>query len=489
MISAAMHETLEKVQSSLMPAIEQLGVSSSTTASSSSSTIGLDFLHVKNTVMLSYLIDWIVQLRDQTTTCAHGSNQVESTSKNTDSDTDDETGDRRNLAVTSSRRLLEIKTVLDKSRGLDKKLRYQIDKLLAAASSSAVFVTGGIENGNSGSDFANSDDATEPNNDRDFLSSAPEDPLKFRPDPQSFLENDGDKFDAEDTGGSADNDNPEDSGSDRGADGEYDDEDDDLAAAREALALSSQTSKEKQSSKSVRKNKADQQDRPQADFDEKKCSTDEVEYQREVYRAPRLAAVPYTLDVQDRQAEKDKRKRRRLRASELAKTLQAQYGDTPDQEDIHGGGNSDLYGKQRAASKKLAQLEADQIEYEESAMIRLMTSRKQKKEKKRVQRMMESGGDLNQISNLGNLVEETVEYGRSSYKEDDQDLQQFHHAKALEEFHKDQGSSVTTLAGSSGKRHSNGKRRRHLEEEGHVQIKKGKRPKPKNSLQASLYGK
>jgi hypothetical protein len=50
-----------------------------------------------------------------------------------------------------------------------------------------------------------------------------------------------------------------------------------------------------------------------------------------------------------------------------------------------------LCGKQKAASKKLAQQEADQIEYEESAMIRLMTSRKQKKEKKRVQGMMERG--------------------------------------------------------------------------------------------------
>jgi hypothetical protein len=178
-------------------------------------------------------------------------------------------------------------------------------------------------------------------------------------------------------------------------------------------------------------------------------------------------------------AEKEKRKRCCLRTSELAQTLRAQLAILQIKKIFMGGGNSDLYEKQRAASKKLAQLEADQIEYEESAMIRLMTSRKQKKEKKRVQWMMDGGGDLNQISNLGNLVEETEEHRQSSYNEDDQDLQQFHHAKALEEFHKDQCSSVTTPAGSSGKRYSNGKRWRQLEEEGQVQSKKGKVVSPR----------
>ena len=57
----SLEETLRKVESSLLPSIQSY-ISSTTTASPQNG--GLDFLHAKNTLLLSYLIDLIVLIRD-----------------------------------------------------------------------------------------------------------------------------------------------------------------------------------------------------------------------------------------------------------------------------------------------------------------------------------------------------------------------------------------------------------------------------------------
>ncbi|KAG7337824.1 hypothetical protein IV203_012524 [Nitzschia inconspicua] len=196
-----------------------------------------------------------------------------------------------------------------------------------------------------------------------------------------------------------------------------------------------------------------------------------------VYRAPRLAAVPYKHDVQDQRRQQNKRRQRRLRAGELAQTLKAQYGDAPDQEDIHGGGNTDLYGKQRSASKKLAQLEADRTEYEENAMTRLMVSRKEKKERKRIERMLQGG-------RMGNLVREMEKFGRdvgNIHNDDDKERNFHHQTRALEDFHNNQGGAVSNANNNNNnnKRHANGKRRPEKDNNNHAehrdsQSKKGK---------------
>jgi hypothetical protein len=165
--TASLKETLRKVQGALLPSIEQLCDGGS---DSGAAVVGLDFLHVKNTVMLSYLIEWIAALRD---------------------DSNNNNNDAASSAA-SSRRLLEIKTVLDKSRGLDKKLRYQIDKLLAAAASSSTsFASGGRGNGDNDEDANNNNNnnTTFQEEPMHFQTSMPEDPLQFRPDPKSLLDN------------------------------------------------------------------------------------------------------------------------------------------------------------------------------------------------------------------------------------------------------------------------------------------------------------
>ena len=340
---------------------------------------GLDFLDVKNGLMLSYLIDLVTYIRDS------------------------RRGDDVAMCIA---RLNEMKVVLDKMRGLDKKLRYQIDKLLAADTTASEFAAGGDN----------------------------EDPLQFRPDPKALGGEDGTSYDSD---YSADYDpGSEIADGGKGLVGRRGDDDDDLEAARVTLSLA--------------KNKR-----------EKRQDEDEDDG---IYRAPRTTAVPYAFDQERKQMEKEKRERRRMRATELAQTLRAQYGEAPEQEDIHGG--SDL-GKQRAAARRLAEREAERTKYEEDTMVRLQTSRKDKKEKKRL--MREETSNLNAIADLGNLVRETKAIsrydgrgeggGRSSFQTDD-----------------------------TPTRYSNGKRRRdQINTDGKPSARKGNVGKARNSFQAALY--
>jgi hypothetical protein len=280
-------------------------------------------------------------------------------------------------------------------RGLDKKLRYQIEKLLAASISATTFATGGDNNG-------------------------PEDPLQFRPDPRSLEEDDN------------------------SSSGEESDADDDLAAARATLSMGKD-----------KKNRRD---------DRREEETDGI------YRAPRLTAVPYAHDHEQKEKEKEKRAKHRLRSTELAQTLRAQYGDAPEQEDVHGGSE---YGRQRVAARKFADHEAEKTSYEEDAMIRLTTTRKEKKERKQL--MRQESSNLAAIADLGNLVRETQAFGG---REDDSD----------DEPMPEPPSGRDRASGEQ--RYENGKRRREQDNVDGRQMGRGGNVgggKAKNSLQAALY--
>ena len=359
----SLKETSNKVKTALLPAID-----SHVNSEEFSRKDGLDFLDVKNSLLLSYLIDLTVLVRNR----SNGKKDVQ-----------------------NMRRLVEMKTVLDKMRGLDKKLRYQIEKLLAASTSASTFASGGDNDGK-------------------------EDPLQFRPDPQSLEDDKDSSSDMSEVSESGDN-----------SDGSSD-ADDDLAAARATLSMAKE-----------RKGRNDQG-------------------KDGLYRAPRLAAVPYAHDLQEKQQEKEKRNKKRLRATELAQTLRAQYGDAPDQEDIHGGSD---YGRQRAAARRMAERQAEKTRYEEEAMVRLTTTRKEKKERKR--QMQQESSNLSAIADLGNLVRETQAFGRNDDSDDEMNLE----------------------ATPVKQRYDNGKRRREHENiDGKMSRRGGGRVgKAKNSLQAALY--
>jgi len=169
--SRELDSMIQKVEASLLPAIQEHVTSSEFSAEKHD----LDYLHTKNTLLLSYLIDFTLMLRNRWT----------------------DTDDQANID-----RLVEMRTILDKIRNLDKKLRYQIDKLLSA--SSTTFAT--------------------------------QDPLQYRPqlgdDDEEEVDHDEEGTEEEEVDGL------DDEGSNAS------DDDDQVATARETMASNQQTSDE-----------------------------------------------------------------------------------------------------------------------------------------------------------------------------------------------------------------------------------------------------
>lgn len=350
----------------------------------------LDFLDAKNSILLSYMIDLTQLLRLKSSESNENKTQIEE----------------------CLGRLREMKIILERVRPLEKKMRYQLDKLLSMAASSSTFSAAADSNLSTGNDNPVSSD-----------------PLAFRPNPKSML---GKDDDGQDNNSSSDDQmlsNSEDGSSDE-------EEDEELMAARKAI--SNGRSKKKNSN----------------------VDGSNVE-SAGLYRAPRLAAVPFA--EKEKQAEKEermlKKQRDRMRKSEVLSTLKAAYGDTPEEEDFTGGA---ALGKQREASRRFNEKMEEKMRYEEDAMVRLTVSRKDKKMRNKILR--EEHSNLNSIADLGDLSagvtaafggEKRGKSSRGSFQEEEM---------------------------SSG-RHINGKRRR---EEGNNGEQK--HANPKNSFQKALYG-
>jgi U3 small nucleolar ribonucleoprotein protein LCP5 len=376
-----LRDTNQKVEASLLTAIEDH-------VQNHSSKSGVDFLDVKNSLLLSYLIDLTLYLKTKLT------------------------GKAPDSAV--MKRLLEMKVVLDKLRGLDKKLRYQIDKLLQAETAST-YVT---------EVQAQPKDPQQPE----------DDPLQYRPDPKAFDDDDDDSSD------DAANDN----GSD-GDDNNQSGEDDDLEAAKRTIAMAKINKKAK------------------------KKGDDGDDDNDGVYRAPRHTAMPYLLDKEDKEATREKRERRRMRTSELASSLRQEYGDAPEQDDYHGG--TATFGKQAVAAKKFAKFQEEKTKFEEDYMMRLTTTRKEKKERKQLLRMQ--GANLNGIADLGNLAREASRVIGDNDGDNDDDS--------------DRGRAGGPP--SRSERHANGKRRKEqLDQDGRPMKTSKKKGHIKNAYQAALFG-
>mmetsp|Transcript_21458 Transcript_21458/g.33061 ORF Transcript_21458/g.33061 Transcript_21458/m.33061 type:complete len:422 (+) Transcript_21458:177-1442(+) len=335
-VQSSIHDTLRKMESSLLPAIED---HVKTDGDFDAAKDGFDFLDAKNSMMLSYMIDLTYRLRHDI---------VSKNKKNFPPISED-----------SWQRLTEMSTALDKTRPLEKKMRYQLDKLLTATTTGTSFASGS----GAGSNGAGATD----------------DPLQYRPNPKSLksssgTKNTGDKSDSDEYDKEEDSKRKDltDEDNDSVESGDKEDDDDDLEAAKATMAR-------------VRVSKEAESDDDEQDNDG-------------IYRAPRMASVPFPSDTQASE-ERAKRKERRLNTSEFVQTLRSQYGEAPEQEDMHGGTE---YGKQREAARRLAERQAEQTQYEEDAMVRLVTSRKDKKEAKRLLR--EEASNLSAIADLGNLV-------------------------------------------------------------------------------------
>jgi hypothetical protein len=406
---SALEETTKKVSLSLIPAIE-----SHVGNDKFDSRDGLDFLETKNSLLLSYLID-LTQYVKFNLSKDKDEAQIQSCTK----------------------RLREMKIILEKIRPLEKKMRYQIDKLLALSASSSDFASGSLND-------AVGDDEVD-------LSGKNADPLAFRPNPESLLEKDDDqeeensvddnKIVSDEDTSSIDSDG---SSSSSEAD---DDDDEELMAAKAALSAGRSKNKSGDSSSDDDREDAKNQG---------------------VYRAPRLAATPFI--EKEKQAEREerilKKQRDRMRKSEFLSTLKATFGDAPEEDDLDGGA---VLGKQRERARRFAEQLQEKTKYEEDAMVRLTTSRKEKKLRQKI--MRDEVSNLNAIADLGNIAAGvTAAFGGES-KTDKRE--QFRDEKL------------------SSNRHANGKRRRDAEEFGDHSSKNKrdkKRANPKNSFQKALFG-
>eukprot|EP00560_Eucampia_antarctica_P008817 CAMPEP_0197829180 /NCGR_PEP_ID=MMETSP1437-20131217/5630_1 /TAXON_ID=49252 ORGANISM="Eucampia antarctica, Strain CCMP1452" /NCGR_SAMPLE_ID=MMETSP1437 /ASSEMBLY_ACC=CAM_ASM_001096 /LENGTH=411 /DNA_ID=CAMNT_0043430713 /DNA_START=177 /DNA_END=1412 /DNA_ORIENTATION=- len=285
----------------------------------------LDFLDVKNGLVLSYLIDLSrltqLQLRGKT----KEDSQVEACLK----------------------RLNEMKALLEKTRPMEKKMRYQLDKLLSLSSTSSTFASAG----------AGGDDATLSVNNNN-------DPLSFRPNPEKMITK------GEDDNESDDDDNDD---SDTSITNNSDDDDDELKAAKAAL------------SEGKKKNKKDVDNHSKVG----------------IYKAPRLASVPFATEEKEEQKKERilKKQKERMRKSEFLQTIQSQFGEKPEEDDMGGGAT---IGKQREAARRLTERDAEKTRYEEESFVRLATSRKEKKARNRI--MREEASNLNAISDIGNIA-------------------------------------------------------------------------------------
>ena len=323
-------------------------------------TDGLDFLQVKNGMMLSYLIDLTVLLRKR----LKGKKQY-------GSDDDDESDETTKQCI---ERLMEMKAALEKMRPLEKRMRYQIDKLLALSTLGAgTFAATGREEEKivrSQKKSAASDDGAD---------LGESNPLAFKPDLQGMM-------------------------------GMFEDVDEKvrgelLVSSFCSIRLANVLTSPQQSSN---EDDEDDSDAESDSDDEFKSSKPNIALEKEdpkpsssVYQPPRLQSMPFQENEQ--KYEKEERLRRkerdRMQRSELAEVVRAQFTDAPEEEDIRGGA---MLGKQREVSKRLAARDADVQEFEETHMIRLTMGKKEKKERKRV--MRDELSNLGAIADLGNVV-------------------------------------------------------------------------------------
>lgn len=372
-------------------------------------TEGLDFLQVKNGLMMSYLIDLTLLLR------------LRLKARREDGPTDEEEREQ------CLERLLKMKTALEKLRPLERRMRYQIDKLLALSTLGAgTFAANGREEeeeddehdeeGKDGGPEKGRDDGGGAEADGGEGTATTSDPLSFKPDLRGMMkmfEEDGDE---------RRNDGASDAASDAG-----DDDDDQPNVALEA--------------------------------DDDPSSTSGV------YQPPRLQSAPYEVDdAEARQAKEARdleRQRERQSRSELAQMLRDELTDAPETEDVRGG---TALGRQSARSRNVAARTADTEEFEETHMIRLSVGKKERKERKRAMR--------EEMSNLGAIA---GGWGGVVAGVDDA-------------FGGERGDGADDGAGGGYK--VKGMRRRRVEvlEEGGGGKKRKKRKGAANAYQKSLYG-
>jgi hypothetical protein len=271
--------------------------------------------------------------------------------------------------------LLRLRFALEKMRAIDGKIAHQIERLVQQARGFTPNPT--ISNTNDGEDEFKQQNAFS-------LTSS-----NSRPNPLALL--------------------GKDSGSeDQGEDSEEEDSDDDSGA----------------------KHKKHSKNKKTADYGED--SDDDRGHARKitgkndkgVYRPPRMEAVPY-IDAEskaEKEAERLKRKKQKLRSSEIFETLREEFSTAPEV-----SASSGISGVSNEGKKLLAEAKERQ-NFEEDRFVRLTMSRKDKKDMARRQREADrldnkfgNFGGMEDFDDIVNSLEPDLSKKRKSRSGDDDD--------------------------------------------------------------------
>lgn len=168
-----------------------------------------------------------------------------------------------------------------------------------------------------------------------------------------------------------------------------------------------------------------------------------------IYKPPRLFSTGMDSFSQREKQEhlemKEKRRQRQrmLQNTEVLQTLRSEYTDMPEEEDIKGGTNLAIssstgagagaggkmgfssHSNMTAARRKFEIRDREKTKFEEEQFVRLVPTRKEKKERNRV--FAEERSNLKEISDLGNLTRGITEftndsnYGNTKHRERERD--------------------------------------------------------------------
>ncbi|KAL4117860.1 hypothetical protein KRP22_012342 [Phytophthora ramorum] len=127
-----------------------------------------------------------------------------------------------------------------------------------------------------------------------------------------------------------------------------------------------------------------------------------------IYRAPRLAAVPYEEEerAQVKQAKKDERNRKRLQKSTILAELREEFSERP--AEILASGTS-------VVDKEIAREEAEKKDFEESRFVRVVTSRKDKIRKRQREMEASRADNVGSIDNFA-AVQDILSLDKSKHR-------------------------------------------------------------------------
>lgn len=127
-----------------------------------------------------------------------------------------------------------------------------------------------------------------------------------------------------------------------------------------------------------------------------------------IYRAPRLASVPYEEEEREaaKKAKKDERNRKRMQKSTILSELREEFSERPTE--ILASGSS-------ALDKEIAREESEKKDYEESRFVRLVTSRKDKIRKRQREQEASRADNVGSIDNFAG-VQDILSLDKSKHR-------------------------------------------------------------------------